>query len=188
MPVRCGKPCIGLVSFSEVGVDPTDQVTSRDVPDEQVQGVCDLVEPAIARAMGGQGTARQVLGFRTGARALVIPAVVEMPVALKLGAGWGSCEVPGDVVPGGPAVSRHIIVGNPVRNALKAQGCGQPIKQCCCVMLADRLDDTMLLELGLEVFDERWRSGEPADSADHAGRVIQSGGSVRHQSAPQAFS
>jgi hypothetical protein len=79
--------CIGLVSFSEAGVDPTDQIVGSDVPDEQEQAVGGLVEPTVAEAMGGEGTAWQVLGFRTGTRALVISAVVEMPVALKLGAG-----------------------------------------------------------------------------------------------------
>jgi hypothetical protein len=75
----------------------------------------------------------------------VISAVVEMPIALELGAGRGCCKVPGDVVPGDSAVSRHIIVRNPVRDALEAQRCSQPLEQCCCVMVVDCLDDTMLL-------------------------------------------
>src|SRR6516162_273757 len=57
---------------------------------------------------------------------------------------------------GGPAMSRHVIVGNPVRDAMEAQRCGQPIEQRRCVAAIDCFDDTMLLELGLEVIDERW--------------------------------
>src|SRR6516225_5568435 len=104
--------------------------------------------------MGREGTARQVLGFRTGARALVISAVVEMPVALKLGAGWGSCEVPGDFVPVGPAMSRLVLVGNSVRDALEAQRCGQPIEQHRCVVAIDCFDDAVMLQLGLKVINE----------------------------------
>jgi hypothetical protein len=55
-------------------------------------------------------------------------------------------------------------------------------------MAIDCFDDAEVLKLGLQVIDERWRSGEPADSADDAGGVIQSGGSNRHQSASRAGS
>ena len=84
--------CIGFVSFSEARVDPTNQIACRHVPDEQEQAVGGLVEPAIAQAMRGQGTVWQVLGLGAGARALVVSAVVEMPVALKLGAGSGAAR------------------------------------------------------------------------------------------------
>jgi hypothetical protein len=47
-------------------------------------------------------------------------------------------------------------------------------------------DDTMLLELGLEVINERWHAGEPADRVDHVDGVIQPGGSDRHQRVTQA--
>src|SRR5215467_10645319 len=55
-------------------------------------------------------------------------------------------------------------------------------------MVVDCLSDTMLPELGLEVIDERWHPGETADRTNHVDGVIQSGGSDRHQSAPQASS
>jgi hypothetical protein len=45
-------------------------------------------------------------------------------------------------------------VGNPVRDALEAQRCSQPIKQCCCVVAIDCFDDAEVLELGLQVIDE----------------------------------
>jgi hypothetical protein len=55
-------------------------------------------------------------------------------------------------------------------------------------MAVDCLDDTMLLELGLQVIDKRWRTGEPADRLDHLDCVIQSRGSDRHQSTSRASS
>jgi hypothetical protein len=51
-------------------------------------------------------------------------------------------------------MSRHIIVSNPVRNALKAQRCSQAVEQCCGVMVVDCLDDAEVLELGLKVINE----------------------------------
>ena len=48
-----------------------------------------MVEPAVAQVVGGQGAVGPVLRFGAGAGTLVVSAVIEMPVALKLEAGWG---------------------------------------------------------------------------------------------------
>ena len=63
-----------------------------------------------------------------GARTLVVPAPMEMPIALELGAGRGLAKILFDPAPGRPAVPLHVIGGNRIRDALIAQRLGEPIE------------------------------------------------------------
>ena len=102
-------------------VDPADEVAACDVTDEQMQGICRLVQPTVAQPMIGQWAARQVIGLGAGVPGLVVSAVVKLPVAFELRAAWLSTQVAGNDLPGGLAVALHVVVGDLVGDPLVAQ-------------------------------------------------------------------
>ena len=82
-PVRIGRRVRRLQPL----VDPADQIAVGKVANEQVQRIGGLVEVAVAQVMGRQRTAADVIGLGAGPAQLAVAAVVELPVALELGAG-----------------------------------------------------------------------------------------------------
>ena len=107
-PVRASR----TVGGRQLGVDPADQIAVGKVADEQKQAVGGLVQVAVPQVMARQGTAVNVLGLATGPAALFVPAAMEMPVALELGATDTVAELLVNVAPGRPAMSLHVIVGD----------------------------------------------------------------------------
>ena len=58
-------------------VDPADQISIRNVTNEQVQRISRLVQTAVAQVMGRQWTAADVIGLGAGPTQLGVVAVVE---------------------------------------------------------------------------------------------------------------
>jgi len=117
--------------------DPAHQIIIGNVADEQVQRVGGLVEPAVPQVMGRQRTVRDVIGLGAGATCLVVPAAMELPIALQLGAAGLVGQSVFNVVPPNAAVLVHVARSHPVGNALVAQPCHQPVEQRGCIVVRD---------------------------------------------------
>ena len=142
------------VGGRQLGVDPADQIAVGKVADEQEQGVGGLVEVAIPQVMARQRAAANVLGLGTGPAGLFVAAAMEMPVALELGATDASAELLVNVAPLRPAVPLHVIVGDPIGDALIAQRCHQPIEHNSGVAMPDCRLDFVSPEVGPDVIDQ----------------------------------
>ena len=70
-----------VVSRRELVVDPADQITVRNVTDEQEQAVGELVEPTVPEMMGWQRALVDVVRLGAGPASLVVPAAMKVPVA-----------------------------------------------------------------------------------------------------------
>jgi hypothetical protein len=77
------------VGFSQLPVDPADQITIGDVADEQIKRIGGLVEPTVAQVVARHWATVDMIGLGTSAADLVVPATMVVPVALELGAGAG---------------------------------------------------------------------------------------------------
>ena len=102
-------------------VDPADQIAIGDVANEQVKGIGDLVEVAVAQVMGRQRTAANMIGLGAGSAELLVSAAVEMPVAFELGARGTSGKFVVDIVPSHIPMLLHVIGGDLIRDALVAE-------------------------------------------------------------------
>ena len=152
-------------------MDPADQVVAGDVADEQVQRISSLVEAAVAQVVGRQRTMVDVVWLGAGSARLVVPAAVEIPVALKLGAAGVVGQRRFDFVPTHPAVLVHVARSHPVGNALVAQPCHQPVEQGWRVALLDRSAKGAVF--GANLIDEVGRPGQAADPMNQSGRMVQ---------------
>ena len=157
-------------------VDPADQVAIGNVADEEVQRVGGLVETAVAQVVAGHWTMSQMVWFGAGAAELVVPAAVEMPVALQLRAGGAATEHGLDIMPLRAAVSLHVVVGHAIRDALIAQRRHQPIKQRRGVEAPDGGGNAFGPQLRANIVDQAGRSGQAADTVYHPNSVIEHSG------------
>ena len=80
-------------------INPPDQVTVRDVVNEQIQRIGGLVEPTVAQVVARHRTMVDMVGLGTGPADLVVPATIVMPVALELRAGGAATDLGIDVTP-----------------------------------------------------------------------------------------
>src|ERR1700738_1359549 len=104
--------------------------------------------------MARQGTGANVLGLGTGPATLFVPAAMEMPVGLELGATDTLAELLVDVAPLRPAMARHVLVRSRIGDALIAQSCHQPIEHDGGVMVADRRLHLVGPQVGPNVVDQ----------------------------------
>lgn len=79
-----------------------------------------LVQVAVAQVMGWQRTAADVIRFGAGPPELGVVAAAEVPVAFELGARGALGKFVIDVLPLHIAVLLHVVIGDPVRDALVA--------------------------------------------------------------------
>ena len=127
-PGRAGRGWLGRRHL-ELPVDPADQVAIGNVANEQEQGIGHLVEPTVPQVVGRQRAGGNVVGLGAGSAALVVPAAVEMPVALELWASGLAATLASISAHWRPAVPLHVFLGDLVRDALVAQRRHQPIEQ-----------------------------------------------------------
>src|SRR6266536_4739522 len=125
--------------------------------------------------MGRQGAVRKMVRLGAGARTLVVPAPMKMPIGFELGAGRGLAKILFDPAPGRPAVALHVVGGDCVRDALKAQRFDQPIEQFRRVVVLDGSDYATPPEASSQVIKIRWRPGEPTNGADQSHRIVEIG-------------
>src|ERR1700736_1466803 len=97
--------------------------------------------------MARQGAAANVLGLGTRPADLVVPTIMEVPVALELGTAGAAAELLVNVVPCRPAMPLHVIVGDLIGDALVAQTRHEPIKHGRRVVVPDRGPDLLGPEL-----------------------------------------
>ena len=81
-PVRTSRAICRL----QLLVNPADQISIRNVTNEQVQRISRLVQTAVAQVMRWQWTAADVIGLGAGPPQLGVVAALKVPVALELGA------------------------------------------------------------------------------------------------------
>ena len=106
---------------------------------------------AIPQVMARQRAGANVLGLGTRPAGLVVPATMEMPIGLELGATDPLAELLVDVAPGRPAMSLHVRVGDRIGDALVAQSCHQPVEHNGGVALSDRRLDLVSPQVGSNV-------------------------------------
>ena len=94
-----------------------------------------------------------------------------MPVARQLGARWAGVEATLDVGPGRLTVPRHVTGGDRVRDALIAEGGGQPIEHHRGVVVSQGCEDAGFGQVGLNVIDQRRDAGDLANSMHDIDRV-----------------
>src|SRR5205823_6093951 len=156
-------------------VDPADQIPFGNVANEQVEGIGGLVEVAVAQVMGRDWTTADMLGLGAGSAELGISAAMEMPVALELGAGDALGKFLVDVLPLDITVLLHIVVGDLIRDALVAESCDQPIEDRRGIALSHCCSDTISMKVGANLVDQTSRTGQTANSVDHADRMVDCG-------------
>src|SRR5262252_9203340 len=106
------------IRFCEPRIDPADQITAGDIADEQEQAEGRLVEAAISQVVARQRAGRLVVGLAAGPRPLFVATVVELPVAVQLGAGGPKLEILADRRPGRLAVVVDVLLCDGVSDAL----------------------------------------------------------------------
>jgi hypothetical protein len=158
-------------------VDPADEVTVGDVADEQIQRIGGLIESAIAEPGSGQRAIREVVGLGACEPALVVPAIVKMPVAAQLGTGRSFSQAALDHMPRGETVAIHEVLRDLVRNALIAQCCDKLIKQGRGIPAADSLSQVFPVGPETGFVNERLGAGQMADPLDQTpsvgeGRIV----------------
>ena len=82
MPLDRWRP--SKVGIGEPPVDPADEIAVGDIAHEQEQAVGRLVEPAVAQIVGRQWASRKMVRLGATPLDLLVPAMVEVPVALQL--------------------------------------------------------------------------------------------------------
>src|SRR5205823_8053103 len=105
----------------ELAIEPGDQVAARDVANEQEQAVGGLVQATVAKPVARQRAVGQVIGLGAGARAFLVSAGFEMPVARELWAGRAVLQALVDRPKGRPAVARHVAGRDRVRDPLETE-------------------------------------------------------------------
>src|SRR5262249_11328098 len=105
--------------------------------------------------MSWQRTAADVIGLGTGPADLVVPAVVEVPVALQFGTS-GTLKALVDLPPRRPSMLFHILVGDVVRDALIADCGHQPIEHGTGVSSADCRSHLVSPKLCPDLINQDW--------------------------------
>jgi hypothetical protein len=114
-----------------------------------------------------------LIGLGAGVPALVVPAVVKMPVAFELRAARGAAQIACNDLPGCPAVALHVVEGDLVGDALVAQYRDKPIEQRGRIPGADGRMNAFGLERFTGISDKRGRASEVANPQDQLRGVIQ---------------
>jgi hypothetical protein len=78
---------------------------------------------------------------------------MEMPVTLQLGAGGALRQFFVDVLPSHIAMLLHVVVGDPIRDALVAESSDQPIKDRRGVPLSHCCPDMISIKVGANLVD-----------------------------------
>src|SRR5215831_2569613 len=116
-----------MISVLQLPVDPADQIPLGNVTNEQKKRIGGLVQSPVSQNKFRQRTAPDVLGFGTRPTDLVVPAVMEMPVALELRTTGTAIQAALDAAPSRPPVLYHVAIGYVVRDALIADRGHQPV-------------------------------------------------------------
>ena len=121
----------------QLPINPSNDVATGNVPDEQKQAVCGLVEPTVPERMPGQGAIAEFVRLGAGLRTLVILAAGKPPIPLELvapGVGGERCR---NVRPRHIAMPVYVPIGHGVGDSLEAQLVHQPIEDRRGVMVFD---------------------------------------------------
>ena len=102
------------VGFSQLPVDPADQIAIGNVANEQIKRIGRLVEPTVAQVVARHWTMVDMVWLGTSSADLVVPATIVMPVALQLRAGGAVTEFSLDVGPPRPTVPLHVVGGDAI--------------------------------------------------------------------------
>ena len=114
-------------------------------------------------------------GLGAGPADLVVPAAMEMPVGLELGASNTVTELLVNVVPCRPAMPLHVVVRNLIGDALVAQTGHEPIKHDGGVAVPDRGPDLLGPQLCPDLIEQGWRPSETTNGMDQPDCVVDGG-------------
>ena len=117
--------------------------------------------------------------LRAAASAFEISTVVEGPVTGELGAGGLASQAGLDARPARPAVTRHVIVGDAIGDALIAEGRHQPIEQGGGVVPLDSRSQTALMA-AVGVSEEFGVAGQSTNPLQQAEWVVAIGAGQPH--------
>jgi hypothetical protein len=148
----------------ELVVNPSNDVATGNVPDEQEQAVRSLVQPPVPEAMPGQGAVAELFRLGAGLEALVVPAVGKRPIPLELVATGVGGERVFDIRPGHVPMPIHVPIGHGVRDTLVAKLAHQPIEDRRSVMGCDGSAEAGCDCVNLKVVDAGNLTGKVADS------------------------
>src|SRR5580704_6341680 len=98
--------------------------------------------------MTGQGTSIGEVGLGTGLAALLITAIVEMPVRSELRTEWHCGKFRLDVSPVGATVLHHVTAGDAVGDSLVAERCHEPVEQDAGIVVPDGGGNTFSSQFG----------------------------------------
>src|SRR3984893_310686 len=156
----------------QLRVDPADQVTVGNVADEQEQGIGGLVQAPVSQNVLRQRTASDMIRLGAGPADLVVPAIMEVPVALELGTAGAAAELLLNVAPRRPAMPLHVIVGDLIRDALVAQTRHEPVEHGRRVVVPDRGPDPLGPEVCPDLIEQAWRPCQATNGMDQPHRMI----------------
>ena len=168
-PVGPGLPGSGI----QPPVEPADEITVGNVANEQMQRVGGLVQPTVAQPVVGQWAAWQMVEFGAGVPALVVPAVVKLPVASELRTTRCAAKIALNRLPSCQAMALHVVGCDLVGDALVAQYRDKPIEQRGRIPGADGRMNAFGLERFTGISDKRGRASEVANPQDQLRGVIQ---------------
>src|SRR6202035_3787282 len=103
---------------------------------------------------------------------LVVPTIMEMPVALELGTAGAAAELLVNVVPSRPAMPLHVVVRNLIGDALVAQTGHEPIKHGRRIVVPDRGPDLLGPEVRPDLIDQGWRPSETTNGMDQPDGMV----------------
>src|SRR3984893_6700621 len=153
-------------------VDPADQIAIGNVADEQEEGVGGLVQAPVSQNVLRQRTASDMIRLGTRPADLVVPTIMEVPVALELGTAGAAAELLLNVAPRRPAMPLHVIVGDLIRDALVAQTRHEPVEHGRRVVVPDRGPDLLGPEVRPDLVDQGWRPSETTNGMDQPDSMV----------------
>ncbi len=136
-----------------MAIGAADQIAIGSVTNKQIQRIGGLVQSFVPQIMLWQRTASDVIGFSTGAADLVVPTIMEVPVAPQLGTTRTTIKALLDLLPRRPAMLLHILVGDLVRDALIADRGHQPVEHRAGVAIADCRTDFVGSKVSPDLID-----------------------------------
>src|SRR5262249_34229371 len=132
-----------------------------------------LVQSPVSQNKFRQRTAPDVLGFGTRPTDLVVPAVMEMPVALELRTTGTAIQAALDTAPRRPPVLLHVAIGYVVRDALIADRGHQPVKYRTGISVTDRRSDLVGTEVCSDLLDQVCRACQATNGMDQPDRMVE---------------
>lgn len=138
----------------QLAIDPAHEVTVSDVPDEQIEAKCELVQPPIPEHWTGYWTGVDMIGLGASEAALVVSAAFVVPEGLELPAGGRDLEACLHFGPGRCPMLLHVAPRGAVGDTLKAERRQEPIEDRRRIAQRDCLIQARLTKFVIDLIDQ----------------------------------